>query len=113
MQIIPIQDVFSQEIPAVQLDGQNTQINLYQKNNNHLYCDVYVNNAPIVTGVICRNMTRIVRSSYLGFSGDLMFLDQQGTFAQPSTGLDPSSPGLGARYLLCYLTPTDIGNADS
>lgn len=107
MQIIPIQDVYSQSLTA-QLGGQNTQINLYQKNNDHLYCDVYVNNAPIITGVICRNMVRIVRSAYLGFVGDLMFVDQTGTFTPPSTGLDPSSPGLGTQFLLCYLTLADL-----
>jgi len=111
MQIIPINDVFSQTIPSVQLGGQNTQINLYQKNNNHLYCDVSVNNSPITTGVLCLNMVRIVRSAYLGFIGDLMFIDQQGTFTPPSTGLDPSSPGLGTRFLLCYLTPADLNGA--
>jgi hypothetical protein len=107
MQIIPIQDTFSQSV-TVQLGGQNTQINLCQKNNNHLYCDVYVNNEAIITGVICRNLTRIVRSLYLGFVGDLLFYDTQGTVQPPSTGLDPSSPGLGARYLFLYLSPSDL-----
>jgi hypothetical protein len=107
MQIIPIQDEDNQTL-TVQLAGQNTQINLYQKFQTALFCDVYVNNSPIITGVRCRNMVRIVRDTYLGFVGDLMFLDQQGTFAPPSTGLDPSSPGLGSRYLLAYLSATDL-----
>jgi hypothetical protein len=112
MQIIPIQDVYSQTL-TIQLGGQNTQINLYQKNNSHLYCDVYVNNSAIITGVICRNMVRIVRNLYLGFIGDLMFVDQQGTFTPPSTGIDPSSPGLGSRFIFCYLTPSDLNGADT
>jgi hypothetical protein len=107
MQIIPVTDVFSQAL-TVQLGGQNTQINLYQKNNEHLYCDVYVNNAPIITGVICRNLNRIVRDTYLGFVGDLMWYDTQGSLAVPSTGIDPSSPGLGTRYLFCYLSASDL-----
>jgi hypothetical protein len=110
MQTIPIQDVYSQTL-TVQLAGQNTQINIYQKFDTALFCDVYVNNAPIITGVRCRNMVRIVRDAYLGFVGDLMFVDQQGTFTAPSTGLDPSSPGLGSRYLLCYLSAADLGGA--
>lgn len=110
MQIIPIQDVFSQKIPAVQLGGQNTQINLYQKSTG-FYCDVYVNNSPIITGVICQNLNRIVRDQYLGFVGDLCFYDTQETITVPSNGLDPSSPGLGTRYLLLYLTPTDLDGA--
>lgn len=107
MQIIPIQDVYSQSL-TVQLGGQNTQINLYQKLDSNLYCDVYVNNVAIITGVICRNLNLIVRDTYLGFVGDLMFYDTQGTVTPPSTGIDPSSPGLGARFLFCYLTTTDL-----
>jgi hypothetical protein len=42
-----------------------------------------------------------VRSLWLGFSGDLMFSDTQGSS-------DPSSPGLGTRYLLFYLTSDDL-----
>ncbi len=112
MQIIPIQDVYSQTF-TIQLGGQNTQINLYQKNCDQLYCDVFVNNVAVITGVICRNMVRIVRNTYLGFVGDLMFIDQQGTFTPPSTGIDPSSPGLGTRFLFCYLTTTDLNGADN
>ncbi|KAA1013035.1 hypothetical protein FVF58_09600 [Paraburkholderia panacisoli] len=107
MQIIPINDTYSQQVTSL-LGGQNCQFNLYQKSSDDLYCDVYVNNAPIITGVRCRNLVRIVRDSYLGFVGDVMFLDTQGTTTPPSTGLDPSSPGLGTRYLFCYLSATDL-----
>lgn len=107
MQIIPINDTVNQTL-TVLLAGQNTQINLYQKNNSDLYCDVYVNNAPIITGVICQNLNLIVRSLYLGFAGDLFFYDTQGSYAIPSTGSDPSSPGLGTRYLLLYLEVADL-----
>jgi hypothetical protein len=107
MNVIPISDVFSQTL-TVQLGGQNTQINLYQKHNENLYCDVFVNNSPIITGVICQNLNRIVRSAYLGFVGDLCFYDTQGSITPPSTGLDPSSPGLGSRYLFLYLTAADL-----
>jgi hypothetical protein len=107
MQTIPIQDTFSQTL-TVQLGGQNTQINLYQKSENHLYCDLFVNNVAIVTGVICQNLNRIVRDAYLGFVGDLCFFDTQGTTTPPSTGLDPTSPGLGTRYLFLYLSPADL-----
>lgn len=110
MQIIPIADVYSQSL-TVQLGGQNCQINLYQKNNSHLYCDLYVNNAAIITGVICQNMNLIVRDAYLGFVGDLFFYDAQGTYVVPSTGIDPSSPGLGTRFIFCYVTPTDVENS--
>lgn len=106
MQIIPVTDVYSQSL-TVQLAGQNCQINLYQKSTG-FFCDLYVNNSPIITGVICQNLNRIVRSLYLGFAGDLMWYDTQGSLATPSTGLDPSSPGLGTRYLFCYLSVADL-----
>lgn len=106
MQIIPISDTFSQTL-SVTLAGQNCRINLYQKSTG-LFCDLYVSDVAIVTGVICQNLNRIVRSLYLGFIGDLCFFDTQGSVTVPSTGLDPSSPGLGTRYLLCYLSTVDL-----
>jgi hypothetical protein len=54
--------------------------------------------------VICQNLNRIVRDLYLGFVGDVLFCDTQGTD-------DPSSPGLGTRFVFCYLSPSDLGGA--
>lgn len=104
MQIIPIEDAYSQTV-QVTLGSQNCSINLYQKSTG-FYCDLYVNNTLIIGGVICQNVNRIVRSLYLGFIGDLIFIDTQ---PDPVNGpSDPSSPGLGTRYQFCYLTPTDL-----
>ena len=99
MKLIPINDTYSQSLSVV-LSGQNCQINLYQKSTG-FYCDVYVNNVLIIGGVICENLNKIVRDVYLGFIGDLMFYDTQGTS-------DPSSPGLGTRYLFYYLELADL-----
>jgi hypothetical protein len=107
MHIIPISDTFSQTL-SVQLAGQNCKINLYQKSTG-FYCDLFVNGSLLIGGVICQNLNRIVRSLYLGFVGDLCFVDTQGTFTLPSTGLDPSSPGLGTRYVFCYIEQPDLG----
>jgi hypothetical protein len=106
MQIIPIADTYSQTI-SVQLAGQNCAINLYQKSTG-FYCDLYVSGSLVIGGVICQNLNRIVRSVYLGFVGDLCFCDTQGSTTAPSTGLDPSSPGLGTRYLFLYLEASDL-----
>ena len=106
MLIVPINDVPSQSI-NVQLANQNCTINLYQKSTG-FYCDLYVNDTLIIGGVICQNLNRIVRSLYLGFAGDLCFFDTQGSITLPSNGQDPSSPGLGSRYLLCYLETADL-----
>jgi hypothetical protein len=99
MQIIPITDVYSQTV-NVTLANQPCTINLYQKSTG-FYCDLYINNALVIGGVVCRNLTKIVRDAYLGFTGDLMFYDTQGA-------ADPSSPGIGTRFVLCYLELADI-----
>ena len=117
MQIIPLTDTFSQQL-NVQLAGQNVQLNIYQKKYTNsvtqlggapliqsMFCDVYVNGAQIIGGVICENLNRIVRDVYLGLIGDFVFFDTQGTN-------DPISPGLGSRFLLYYLTTSDLSAAN-
>jgi hypothetical protein len=94
MQVIPLQDIPSQSL-NVQLAGQNCNINIYQ-NDYGLFFDVFVNSVLIIGGVVCQDRNRIVRDYYLGFLGDLTFVDLNGTN-------DPTSPGLGSRYVLCYL----------
>jgi hypothetical protein len=106
MLIIPIADTPSQTLNIL-LAAQSCTINLYEKSTG-FYCDLYVSDVLIIGGVICQNLNRIVRSVYLGFVGDLMFYDTQGTTTVPSTGLDPTSPGLGTRYLFCYLSQSDL-----
>ena len=101
MQIIPVQDVCNQSV-QITLGGQACNINLYQTLDQGFYCDLYVNNALVIGGVICQNLNKIVRDLYFGFSGDLYWNDLQGSN-------DPSSPGLGTRYELLYLTPADLG----
>lgn len=96
---VPIQAVPNQQV-YVSLDGQATQINLYQTGFG-LFCDVLVNNAQIIGGVVCQNLNRIVRDLYLGFAGDLMFLDNEGS-------IDPYYTGLGSRYTLVYLFPDEL-----
>lgn len=102
MQTIPLIDEYAQTI-TVGLGGQNCTINLYQK-STVFFCDLYVGGTLIVGGVLCNNWTKIVQNTYLGFLGDLAFYDTQGT--NP-----PSSPGLGARYLLYYLQVSDLNGA--
>lgn len=86
-------------IPAqefnVMLAGQNCQIRIYQKSTG-MYCDLMVNNSTIIAGVICQNLNPIVRDSYLGFVGDLMFEDTQGSS-------NPTYDGLNTRYFLRYV----------
>ena len=102
MLIIPLQPTASQTV-SVQLAGQNCQINIYQKSTG-LYCDLYVNGVLIIGGVICQNRNRIVRDLYLGFIGDLIFIDTQ-------SNTDPVYSGLGAQYVLAYLELKDLNGA--
>lgn len=99
MVIIPLQAIPNQAV-GVTLGGQVSQINVYQKSTG-LFIDLYVNNVLIIGGVICQNLNRIVRSLYLGFSGDIFFIDNQGD-------TDPVYTGLGTRYSLAYVTASEL-----
>lgn len=99
MLIVPTQPHPSQVI-TITLASQPCMINIYQKSTG-LYIDLYLNSAPIVTGVICENANRIVRDAYFGFVGDLMFVDTQDS-------ADPTYDGLGTRYLLFYVEESDL-----
>ena len=99
MLIIPIADRPAQSL-KVSLGGQSCQIEINQKSTG-LFLSLYVNDAPIVLGVACRNGVRMVREAYRGFVGDLAFADTQGAS-------DPSYPGLGDRFALAYLEPADL-----
>lgn len=99
MQLIPLSDTASQTVYAL-LGGQNCRVNVYAKSVG-VFCDLYVQDKLIVGGVSCLNLVRIVRDAYLGFKGDLFFMDSQGS-------LDPTTPGIGSRFLLYYLEASDL-----
>jgi hypothetical protein len=99
MQVIPILPVASQTFKAV-LAKQNCDISIYQKTTG-LYFDLSVSGKSIVHGMICRDRVKLIRYAYLGFIGDLIFMD---TFAK----LDPTYDGLGSRFILLYLESSDM-----
>ena len=99
MRIIPLRPVPYQEV-AVQLNGQACLVWVYQQSTG-LFVDLKKNGNPIVYGVIGQNNNRIVRDSYLGFDGDLVFIDTQGSD-------DPSYQDLGNRFFLAYLTSDEV-----
>lgn len=99
MQIIPIQPLPNQNL-QVQLANQACTIELRQTAYG-LFCSLFIGANPIVSNVLCENLNRIVRSLYLGFSGDLAFNDTQGTS-------DPVYTGLGSRFQLVYLAASDL-----
>ena|ERR1700721_4850580 len=128
MLIVPVQPVANQTLNVV-LGGQAVTLNVYQKSVG-LFMDVLVNAIPIITGVLCENFNRIVRDLYLGFTGDLLWIDNQAqpVIPAPTTtpvavgpgsgsmatliptvvGSDPVYTGLGSRYSLAYLTEADL-----
>jgi hypothetical protein len=102
MQTIPLIDTPSQSL-RVLLASQSCRIDVRQFGAS-LYLDLYVSDVLIVGGVVCRNLGEIVLNDYLGFVGDLMFVDTQGAS-------DPASPGLGTRFLLVYVEQADLDAA--
>jgi hypothetical protein len=90
---IPLSPLPSQTL-SVMLNGQQCQINVYQKSTG-LYFDLSIVNLPIVTGMLCRDRVSLIRHEYLGFIGVIFFCDLQGTN-------DPEYSGLGSRYVLVY-----------
>lgn len=99
MQTIPLSAEPNQSL-SIELNGQSCDISVYTLPTG-LYCDLTVSGSDIVTGVLCHDRCRIVRDSYLGFAGDLAFIDTQGAS-------DPVASGLGGRFQLLYLAPGDL-----
>lgn len=98
-QTIPVQPVANQTL-SITLNGQACSFNIFQKPSG-LYVIPFVNDIAIVGPVIAQNCNRIVRSLYLGFSGDVLFADTQGDD-------DPVYTGLGTRWVFNYLFPSDL-----
>lgn len=99
MQIIPTQPLARQSL-QVTLDGQNASLTIYQTAYG-LFMDVYLNGSIVAAGVICENLNRIVRSLYLGFQGDLVFIDTAGA-------ADPLFTGLGSQWVLAYFSQPEL-----
>lgn len=99
MQVIPIQATASQAF-AVLLGDQNCQIEIAQKSTG-MFFSLYVDGALVIGSVVCENLNRIVRSIYLGFIGDLMFADLQGSS-------DPNYLELGSRFILLYIPADEL-----
>lgn len=99
MLIVPVQAVPNQTF-AIQLANQSCQITLTTRFFG-LFFDLSVSNTPVRSGVICQNITRLIRYRYLGFTGDLWFYDTQGS-------TDPVYTGLGSRYLFQYWEAADV-----
>lgn len=100
MQEISLSPSLSQKV-YVTLGGQNCAIKLHQRSTG-FYADVYIDDKAIAQGVLCLNCTYIVRYAYLGFKGDLIFVDTKGT-------ADPMYDEIGTRFRLYYATSDEVG----
>ena len=98
---VPTTDVASQTL-FITLNNQGCQLNLYQKRTG-FFMDLYVSNALILGGILCRNQCFLLMNVYLGFVGDFMWVDTYGQNADPIVG-----GGIGTRFQLVYLYPADI-----
>lgn len=99
MQIIPLTSVPSQTLSIV-LAQQNCKISVYQLSTG-LFLDLTLNGSLIVSAIACRDRVYLVRQPYLGFIGNLSFMDTQGLD-------DPDYTGLGSRFVLMYLESSDL-----
>jgi hypothetical protein len=93
IQTIPLTPVASQTF-TVLLGNQNCKINIYQLSTG-LFFDLNVGGNDIVNSMICLNLVGLVRETYLGFKGQLAFVDTKGND-------DPVYTGLGSRFQLVY-----------
>lgn len=101
MQIIPISAIEAQQF-SLTLEDMDYRFRLIDKGKVGIFLDVYYGATPLLMGILCLDRVRLIRSNYLEFPGDLMFVDQQ--------GFDPPSyDGFGSRFLLYYL---EVGTDD-
>lgn len=120
MQIVPLAAVPSQTFAAV-LGGQAVQFALYLLGAGAaaaLYLDVIANGNTIFTAREARAYGGIPSTAapfmlsgrrYLGFEGDLVFIDTQAGPTVPTE--DPEPSGLGTRWQLMYFSEADLAAA--
>ncbi|HBX8018331.1 TPA: hypothetical protein MIH01_13120 [Klebsiella pneumoniae] len=100
MQEISLSPSLSQKV-YVTLGGQNCAIKLHQRSTG-LYIDLYVDDTAVMQGVLCLNCIYLVRYKYLGFNGDLIFVDTKGDS-------NPVYDEIGTRFKLYYATSDEVG----
>lgn len=99
MQIIPLTNQPNQSF-SITLNGQDCSINLYQKSTG-LFCDLFLGTTQILQTQICLDRVYLVRYNYLGFSGNIAFIDTQGDTV-------PYYTGFNTRYLMAYSLPSEV-----
>ena len=91
---IPIQQIPDQ-VFYVTLGEQECEIHLYLR-FRYMYMDLIVDDKTLFQGKICLNGVNMVEHEYLGFKGQLKFVDTQGFD-------DPYYTGFDERWFLTYV----------
>ena len=99
MMSIPLQPVPFQRA-FVQLDGQNCTLEVRQYAYSGVYLSVWMDGAPVQTGVMCLDRVRVLTDEYIAFLGSFAFVDLQGK-------TNPDYAGFGRRYQLVYFQQSD------
>lgn len=72
-----------------------------------LFADITLAGEAALTGKLCGIAQQLFATSgYVGFSGELIFVDTENLGLQDST--QPQWQGLGAQYQLVYLTAAEV-----
>lgn len=120
MNTVPLTAVPSQNF-SVSLGGQAITVSLYQLGVDDaaaMFIDLESDGVQMISCRQCRAYgglpdTRarflFTERRYLGFQGDLLFIDTQATATNPTE--DPQYSGLGARWQLVYFSVADLAAA--
>lgn len=114
MMLVPLSQNPNQTLQIV-LGGQNCAIDLRTLDGSvftdiadlsvsqpYLSFSLTVAGISITVNALCLNQKRLlINRQYLGFVGDFVFVDTQGTD-------DPKYSGLGTRWLLVYIEASDL-----
>lgn len=84
--VIPLVATPSQTL-NVQLGAQSCRVDIRQRRTG-LFVDLYVQDVAVFQGVKALDRNKLVREAYLGFTGDLFFVDTQGNDNPDYSGLD-------------------------
>lgn len=92
--IIPL-DAISNQTFSITLGSQSCQIKIDSKVGYGVFVSLWVDSTSIVQSSIALNRVGIVRYAYLPFTGEIYFVDMQGSD-------DPDYTGFGTRYIMVY-----------
>ncbi|MFT8933306.1 MAG: hypothetical protein ABF976_14520 [Acetobacter syzygii] len=98
--VIPLSAVAYQSL-RVPLSGYAVRLDLQQRATG-LYASLWLDDQPVLAGVLCQDRTWLVRKTPSALPGDLAFADTQGT-------QNPDYSGLGSRFVLVYAEGSHVG----